>query len=107
RGTSSRYSTKPLYVVDGIFADDISFVNPNDIESIEILKDASSLAIFGVKGANGVIIVTTKKAKAGKLTINFNSTLGFKNVVNVPDMADASLFRELYDERLANEGLAP
>ncbi|MCK7590689.1 TonB-dependent receptor [Subsaxibacter sp. CAU 1640] len=107
RGTSSRYSTKPLYVVDGIFADDISFVNPNDIESIEILKDASSLAIFGVRGANGVIIVTTKKAKAGKLTINFNSTLGFKNIVNAPDMADAALFRELYDERLMNEGLAP
>lgn len=105
RGTSSRYNTKPLYVVDGIFADDISFVNPNDIESIEVLKDASSLAIFGVKGANGVIMVTTKKAKEGKVVVNFNSSLGFKQIVGAPDLADADLFKELYNERLANEGL--
>ncbi|WP_228851333.1 SusC/RagA family TonB-linked outer membrane protein [Aegicerativicinus sediminis] len=107
RGTSSRYNTKPLFVVDGIFADDISFVNPNDIESIEVLKDASSLAIFGVKGANGVIIVTTKQAKAGKLTVNLNTSIGIKNIVGEPDMADAALFTELYNERLSNEGLSP
>ena len=107
RGTSSRFNTQPLYVVDGIFADNIDFINPNDIESIEILKDASSLAIFGVRGANGVIIVTTKKAKQGRLTVNFNSNFGVKTVVNEPEMADAALFRELFDERLENEGAAP
>ena len=107
RGTSSRYNTQPLYVVDGIFADDISFINPNDIESIEVLKDASSLAIFGVRGANGVIIVTTKKAKLGKLTVNFNSSLGYKNVVGAPELANAALFKELYDEGKSNDGLAP
>ncbi|SDB27087.1 TonB-linked outer membrane protein, SusC/RagA family [Flavobacteriaceae bacterium MAR_2010_188] len=107
RGTSSRYNTKPLFVVDGIFADDISYVNPNDIESIEVLKDASSLAIFGVRGANGVIIVTTKKAKAGRLTVNFNTSLGYKTMTGAPDLANASLFTELYNERLSNEGLAP
>src|SRR5690606_13274002 len=101
RGTSSRYNTSPLYVVDGIFADDISFVNPNDIESIEVLKDASSLAIFGVRGANGVIIVTTKQAKRDVLTVNFNTSLGVKNIVGAPELADAALFRELYDERLS------
>jgi TonB-linked SusC/RagA family outer membrane protein len=105
RGTSSRYNTSPLYVVDGIFTDDISFINPNDIESIEVLKDASSLAIFGVRGANGVIMVTTKQAKRGKLTVNFNSTVGVKTVVGAPELADATLFKELYDERLSNEGL--
>lgn len=105
RGTSSRYNTSPLYVVDGIFADDISFVNPNDIESIEVLKDASSLAIFGVRGANGVIIVTTKQAKRDRLTVNFNTSLGVKTIVGAPEMADAALFRELYNERLSNEGL--
>ncbi|MDP5228864.1 MAG: TonB-dependent receptor [Cellulophaga sp.] len=107
RGTSSRYNVSPLFVVDGIFADNIDFVNPNDIQSIEVLKDASSLAIFGVRGANGVIIVTTKKAKNGEFTVNLNSAIGFKNMTNAPDLANASLFRQLYDEQQANEGLAP
>lgn len=107
RGTSSRYNVSPLFVVDGIFADNIDFVNPNDIESIEVLKDASSLAIFGVRGANGVIIVTTKQAKLGKFTVNFNSSVGVKNITDAPNLADASLFKELYNEQLANEGAAP
>ena len=64
RGTVSIGQVHPLYVVDGIFNDNIDYLNPNDIESIEILKDPSSLAIFGVKGATGVIAVTTKSAKA-------------------------------------------
>lgn len=107
RGTSSRYDVGPLFVIDGIFADNIDFVNPNDIESIEVLKDASSLAVFGVRGANGVIIVTTKTAKKGQFIINFNSSIGVKNIVGAPDLADAALFRELYDEQLVNEGAAP
>ncbi|WP_179004799.1 SusC/RagA family TonB-linked outer membrane protein [Winogradskyella forsetii] len=107
RGTSSRYNVSPLFVVDGIFADNIDFVNPNDIESIEVLKDASSLAIFGVRGANGVIIVTTKRAKNGEFTLNFTSSIGVKNITDAPDMADAALFRQLYDEQLVNEGVAP
>ena len=61
----------PLYVVDGILNDNIDYLNPNDIESIEVLKDPSSLAIFGVRGATGAIVITTKKAKAGQTTINF------------------------------------
>ena len=66
RGTNSINGFAPLYIVDGLFNDNINFLNPADIESMEILKDPSSLAIFGVRGANGVIIVTTKKAKAGQ-----------------------------------------
>ena len=77
RGTISRYQTKPLYVVDGIFNDNINFINPADIESMEVLKDPSSLAIFGVRGANGVIIITTKKGKSGAPTVNFTTTFGF------------------------------
>ncbi|WP_445736293.1 SusC/RagA family TonB-linked outer membrane protein [Mariniflexile sp.] len=107
RGTSSRYAVGPLFVIDGIFASNIDFVNPNDIESIEVLKDASSLAVFGVRGANGVIIITTKTAKKGQFRVNFNSSIGIKNIVGAPDLADATLFRELYDEQLANEGAAP
>ena len=107
RGTVSRYNTKPLYVVDGIFTDNINFINANDIESMEILKDPSSLAIFGVRGANGVIIISTKKAKEGKTTINYNTTLGVKSIVSKPSLANASQFKTLYDEQRVNEGASP
>jgi TonB-linked SusC/RagA family outer membrane protein len=107
RGTVSRYQTKPLYVVDGIFCDDIKFMNAADIESMEVLKDASSLAIFGVRGANGVIIVTSKKAKEGKTTVNYNSSIGFKNIGNTPSVANGDQFRTLYDEQRVNQGQTP
>ena len=107
RGTVSLFNSKPLYVVDGIFTDNINFINANDIESMEILKDPSSLAIFGVRGANGVIIVTSKKAKTGKTTINYNTTLGLKSIVNTPSITNAAQFKTLYDEQRANEGAQP
>ncbi len=107
RGTVSRYQTKPLYVVDGIFCDDIKFMNASDIESMEILKDASSLAIFGVRGANGVIIITSKRAKNGKTAINFNTSIGFKSIVNTPSLTNGEQFKTLYDEQRSNQGLAP
>ena len=81
RGTVSIGQVHPLYVVDGIFNDNIDYINPNDIESIEVLKDPSSLAIFGVKGATGVIAITTKKAKAGQVIVNFNTAYGTKRFV--------------------------
>ena len=65
RGTNSVNGYKPLYVVDGLLTDNINYLNPADIETMDILKDPSSLAIFGVRGANGVIAITTKKAKEG------------------------------------------
>ena len=77
RGTVSIGQVHPLYVVDGIFNDNIDYINPNDIESIEVLKDPSSLAIFGVKGATGVIAITTKKAKSGQVVVNFNTKLWY------------------------------
>jgi TonB-linked SusC/RagA family outer membrane protein len=107
RGTVSRYQTKPLYVVDGIFCDDIKFMNASDIESMEILKDPSSLAIFGVRGANGVIIVTSKKAKNGKTTINYNTSIGFKSVGDTPSLTNGEQFKTLYEEQRSNQGLAP
>ena len=106
RGTVSLGSVHPLYVVDGIFNDNIDYINPNDIESIEVLKDPSSLAIFGVKGATGVIAITTKKAKAGQTIISFNSTYGFKNLVNKIGMVNASQFNTLFAEENANNGVA-
>ena len=107
RGTVSLFRTKPLYVIDGIFNDNMSYINPNDIESMEILKDPSSLAIFGVKGANGVIIVTTKKGKAGATTVNFNTSLGIKSITGKPSMTNGEQFRTLYAQQRENEGLAP
>jgi len=81
RGTVSIGQVHPLYVVDGIFEDNIDYINPNDIESIEVLKDPSSLAIFGVKGATGVIAITTKRAKTGQLVVNFNASYGDRKSV--------------------------
>ena len=98
RGTVSRTQTKPLYIVDGVFNDNIDYLNPADIESIEVLKDPSSLAIFGVRGANGVIVVTSKKGKSG-LTVNFNATIGFKQMVDKIKLTDATGFKTLYLEQ--------
>lgn len=105
RGTNSINGYSPLYVVDGLFSDNINYLNPSDIESMEILKDPSSLAIFGVRGANGVIIVNTKRAKRGQTVVNFNSSLGFKEVTHMMPMTNALQFRVLYDEQRINQGL--
>ena len=105
RGTNSINGYSPLYVVDGLFSDNINYLNPSDIESMEILKDPSSLAIFGVRGANGVIIVNTKRAKRGQTVVNVNSSVGFKEVTQKMPMTNAAQFRELYDEQRMNQGL--
>ena len=107
RGTVSLFNTKPLYVIDGIFNDNMSFVNPNDIESIEVLKDASSLAVFGSRGANGVVIVTTKRAKSGRTIVNYNASLSIKNMSGKPEMTNAEEFKQLYNQQLVNQGSAP
>ncbi len=104
RGTNSINGAKPLYIVDGLFNDNINFLNPADIESMEVLKDPSSLAIFGVRGANGVIIITTKRAKEGKTVVNINSSVGAKQVVNKIKLTNAAEFKELYNEQRVNEG---
>lgn len=103
RGVNSINGYKPLYVVDGLFSDNINYLNPADIETMEILKDPSSLAIFGVRGANGVIIITTKKAQKGQTLVNINASIGFKHVADKVSLTDASQFRELYDEQLKNQ----
>ena len=95
RGTISVGSIRPVYIVDGIFNDNIDFVNPSEIESIEVLKDPSSLAIFGIKGAAGAILVTTKKAKAGQININFNTSYGTKKLVDKIALANGDDFRNL------------
>lgn len=105
RGTNSINGYKPLYIVDGIFNDDISYVNPADIESMEILKDPSSLAIFGLRGANGVIVITTKRAKAGQTIVNFSSSVGFRQVTDKVKLTNAEQFKTLYEEQRKTEAL--
>ena len=100
RGTISIGSVKPLFIVDGIFNDDITFVNPNDIESIEVLKDPSSLAIFGVRGASGVIVINTKRAKSGQININFNTNYGIKQLTDKIKLTNATEFKTLFEEEV-------
>jgi len=89
RGISTAIAgTATLFVVDGVLTDDISNINTSDIVSMDILKDASSTAIYGARGANGVVIITTKKGKSDKLTINFNTSVGLKSPANLVEMAN-------------------
>ena len=93
RGTGTvQAGRNPIYVVDGIITERIDNINSDDIISMDILKDASSLAIFGSRGANGVIMVTTKSGKEGKMKIDISSYYGVKNVLSKVNMADALSF---------------
>ena len=95
RGIGTVNDSSPIYVVDGVITDDISFVNPQDIASTEILKDASATAIYGSRGANGVIIVTTKSGKAGsKINIDFNAYVGIQNRWNKLDLMGRDEFAQ-------------
>jgi TonB-linked SusC/RagA family outer membrane protein len=107
RGISSTNNANPLYVVDGFIQDNIDYLNPADIESIDLLRDASSSAIYGLRGANGVIAITTKKAARGQTRINFTSNVGFQKVIKKIDVVDAEGFKRLYSQQLNNIGAAP
>ncbi|WP_435355176.1 SusC/RagA family TonB-linked outer membrane protein [Emticicia sp. SJ17W-69] len=91
RGTGTALAgTATLFVVDGVLTDDISNINTSDITNVDILKDASSTAIYGARGANGVVIITTKKGISGKMVVNYNTTIGVRSVANLVKMANAS-----------------
>jgi TonB-linked SusC/RagA family outer membrane protein len=98
-GGSITQSSTPLYVVDGFFKDNINDIAPSDISSMEVLKDASSTAIYGSRGANGVIIITTKTATVGKLSISYNSFVGFKQVTKLLDVLTPFQFAQKQYER--------
>lgn len=103
RGLGTALSGRnPLYIVDGIAQTDINNINPSDIESMDVLKDASSASIYGLRAANGVIIVTTKKGKTGTTNINYESFAGIKNVLNRVKMANADQFRIFANEYLTS-----
>lgn len=120
RGASSiRSGNQPLFVVDGVPLDGrntkpgaaageigttpgsnpLSFINPDDIATIDILKDASATAIYGARGANGVVIITTKKGRAGALSLNLDISAGISSFLRTPDIMDAGTFRQALDQR--------
>jgi len=105
RGVSTALSgTTALYVVDGVLTDDISNINTSDIVDMNILKDASAAAIYGSRGANGVVIITTKKGAAGDLKVSYNNNIGFRQAANLVEMANATEFRNYVQ---AATGTAP
>lgn len=108
RGTNSLAGgNDPLYVVDGMPLDALSAqINPEDIESVSVLKDASSTAIYGSRGANGVIMITTKKGKSGETKVGFSTYLGNQNLRKKIDVLGARDFATLQNEVAQNEGKA-
>ncbi len=99
RGTTSvNGSNDPLYVVDGVPMTDIKFLSANDIESMQILKDASSAAIYGSRAANGVVMITTKQGAAGIAKVTFNAHAGITKVANKIKSLNVAQYKELMDE---------
>ena len=109
RGISSFNSNDPLWVVDGVVVDanGIGYLNQSDIESVEVLKDAASQAIYGTRAANGVIIVTTKKGKAGKIIVNYNGFTGISTVARKLPLLNAEQYATLTNESFVAAGLSP
>lgn len=103
-GTSVTQSNEPLYIVDGFQVDNINDIPPTDIQSIDVLKDASITAIYGAKGGNGVVVVTTKSAKAGKVQVSFNAQLSTSHLSKKLDLMDASQFARYQYEWSACNG---
>src|SRR5512133_1031405 len=96
--TSINASNDPLYVVDGVPMTEINFLSPNDIESMQILKDASSAAIYGSRASNGVVLITTKRGIEGKAKIGFTSSLGFNKVARQMESLNVAQYKDLMDE---------
>ena len=107
RGTGTINDSDPLYIVDGMpVKGGIDYLNPSDIESVEVLKDAASAAIYGSRAANGVILVTTKKGKAGKTIVTYNFSQGWQNPLRKVDVLNASEYETIINEALVNAGLS-
>ncbi|MVT08796.1 SusC/RagA family TonB-linked outer membrane protein [Chitinophaga tropicalis] len=106
-GTFSGAGNDPLVIVDGL-PGSLNILNPNDIESITVLKDAASAAIYGSRGANGVIVVKTKKGKGGGFNISYNYNIGIQSATALPDLiTNSAQFMELSNEARLNSGLQP
>ncbi|WP_296258325.1 TonB-dependent receptor [uncultured Phocaeicola sp.] len=107
RGVTTVNGSDPLYVVDGMpISGNINFLNSNDIESMQVLKDASAAAIYGTRASNGVILITTKKGKAGQTRVNFTASVGFQTIAK-PKVANAAEYKEVFLQANENIGRDP
>ena len=106
RGLGTVGNASPLYLIDGV-GGDISTLNPADIESIDVLKDAASAAIYGAQAANGVVLITTKSGKAGKAQISFDAYYGWQTQARKADMLNSREYMMIMDEQAVNSGNAP
>lgn len=103
RGLGTVGNSQPLYLIDGV-GGDISTLNPADIESIDVLKDAASAAIYGAQAANGVVLITTKSGKEGKATVSFDAYYGVQSVARKANMLNAEQYMTIMDEQALNSG---
>lgn len=103
RGLGTVGDSEPLYIIDGVTGGDINSLNPSDIESIDILKDAASAAIYGARAANGVVLVTTKQGRSGKVSVSLDTYVGWQNVYKKPDLLNARQYVEIINEAYAND----
>lgn len=107
RGIGTIGDSSPLYVIDGVAGGDINALNPADIESIDVLKDAASAAIYGARAANGVVLVTTRSGKEGRAIVSYDGYVGAQYIANMPDILDAKQYMEIQDLARKNEGADP
>ena len=106
RGAGGFGSQSPLYIVDGYVGASVSSLNPSDIESIDVLKDAGTAAIYGARGANGVVIVTTKRAKSGPVKVKFDTYFGIQNLAKKMDVLDTRQYIDFINQsKIAAGGL--
>ena len=108
RGIGTINNSDPLYIVDGMpIEGGLDYVNPSDIESIEVLKDAASGAIYGARAANGVVLVTTKSGKKGKVKVNYNFSYGWQSKWRKRDVLNATEYAVMMNEGYINAGMQP
>lgn len=103
RGVGSDNSVRPIYVIDGMRTDGIDWLDPEDIESIEILKDAASAAIYGTEGGNGVVLITTKMGKGGKTNLSYSASYGMQSVVPGFRVMDTEEYLKYYRTAYLND----
>ena len=108
RGVGTAGNNSPLYVVDGVVIDNgIGYLDPSSIERVDILKDAAAASIYGARAANGVVLVTTKKGKDGKMNVSFNSYTGFQQIAKRLDLLNTKEYTTIINEGRVNSGMAP
>jgi len=107
RGIGTINGAAPLYIIDGLAAGSIDYLNPSDIERIEVLKDAASAAVYGARGAHGVVLITTKKGVKGKAQVSYNFSYGMQNPWRKPAVLNATEYAVMMNEGQLNAGNAP